>query len=253
MKHDNRGNNFGHYSITSQFILKIFSHFQSRQHHISPGYFFPGVQTAYRMFRLWHITNASYLCHQSQQCPQIHEYIVNRYKSRSRRNSLAIGATGVGSVRYDTGHGRAGQAIFHHDLRSFGGDAGLQSFSYLRFKDVKDRLASAGLAGLASYGLFNTLYYCIALILCWPAMAPPERGQGLTRAATVILKTFAVIWTGSQITKLPRAICALLCTPLMDAGMTLVQRVLGLKSKKTVREGSHCACMCTVYICAYCR
>ncbi|CAI5504646.1 unnamed protein product [Closterium sp. Naga37s-1] len=70
---------------------------------------------------------------------------------------------------------------------------------------VLEKLQSFGVAGVLSYGLFNTVYYIFAFLFVFLYAAPSPRGLGFAAAARNFLKVFAVVWAGSQVTKLVRA------------------------------------------------
>lgn len=99
---------------------------------------------------------------------------------------------------------------------------------------VRERLAAAGLAGLVAYGLLNTLYYTGAFLLCWFTVSKAPSGQGVAAAAAAVAKTLAVVWAGSQVTKVPRAGAALLAVPAVDALLAFVRDRLRLGSKRDV-------------------
>lgn len=46
-----------------------------------------------------------------------------------------------------------------------------------------------------------------------------------------------LVWAGSQVTKAPRAAAALMLAPLVDRGMAWLQRILGLRTRRSVRLG----------------
>jgi len=80
----------------------------------------------------------------------------------------------------------------------------------------KERLAAYGLSGVASYGLFNTLYYFFSFLAVITSLPKPAAIDSLSLALRHVFKLLAIVWAGSQITKVPRAACALACAPLMD-------------------------------------
>jgi len=99
---------------------------------------------------------------------------------------------------------------------------------------LKAKLAAAGLSGVASYGIFNTLYYTIAFILVWYGVARVPKGQGIAVAAAAATKTLAIVWAGSQVTKLPRAGAALLAAPAVDKLLSFLKHTFRLKGKQQV-------------------
>ena len=98
-------------------------------------------------------------------------------------------------------------------------------------RSISERLAAYGLSGVASYGLFNTLYYVASGPIA-VATFPRPAVDTLAAALQHVLKLLAVVWAGSQVTKLPRAACALACAPLMDRLLGWISGVLLLKGGK---------------------
>lgn len=96
---------------------------------------------------------------------------------------------------------------------------------------VRDRLAAAGLAGIVAYGIFNTLYYTVAFLMVFNLAKVPS-GQGLAASAQAAAKILAVVWAGSQVTKLARAGAALLAVPFVDALLKLIKQKFNLNSKR---------------------
>jgi hypothetical protein len=113
------------------------------------------------------------------------------------------------------------------------GKTGTVSFSNTSEKSpsVFDRLASAGLAGVVAYGIFNTVYYTAAFLMVFKLAKVPS-GQGLAASAQAVAKILAVVWAGSQVTKLARAGAALLAVPFVDALLDFIKRKFKLASKK---------------------
>ncbi len=98
-------------------------------------------------------------------------------------------------------------------------------------RSIQERLAAYGLSGVASYGLFNTLYYVVSGSIA-VATIPRPAVDTLAAALQHVLKLLAVVWAGSQVTKLPRAACALACAPLMDRLLDWISKAVGLKGGK---------------------
>ncbi|KAH7619064.1 hypothetical protein Ndes2526B_g06016 [Nannochloris sp. 'desiccata'] len=96
---------------------------------------------------------------------------------------------------------------------------------------LRDRLAAAGLAGIVAYGIFNTLYYTVAFLMVFKLAKVPS-GQGIAASAQAALKILAVVWAGSQVTKVARAGAALLAVPFVDALLDLIKRKFSLGSKR---------------------
>ncbi|XP_060964204.1 uncharacterized protein LOC133033473 isoform X3 [Cannabis sativa] len=64
------------------------------------------------------------------------------------------------------------------------------------------KLKRYGIAGVLSYGLLNTAYYLTTFLVVW------------------FLKIMAMVWAGSQVTKIFRAGGALALAPFVDRGLT---------------------------------
>ena len=67
-------------------------------------------------------------------------------------------------------------------------------------------------------------------------MANFESGQGIVPAAQAVAKVLAVVWAGSQATKLIRAGLALAITPFTDKLLEFIKEKLNLASKRDVSE-----------------
>lgn len=98
-------------------------------------------------------------------------------------------------------------------------------------RSIQERLATYGLSGVASYGLFNTLYYVVVGSIAVATIPRPDVDT-VAAALQHVLKLLAVVWAGSQVTKLPRAACALACAPLMDRFLGWISKVVGLRGGK---------------------
>ena len=85
-----------------------------------------------------------------------------------------------------------------------------------------------------AYGLCNTLYYTFAFLLIWFTVAKVPSGQGLAGSAKATAATFALVWAGSQISKIPRAAAALLAAPIVDVLLEKVKTQFKLDSKRDV-------------------
>ena len=98
---------------------------------------------------------------------------------------------------------------------------------------MQRQLQELGVAGVAAYGLLNTFYYASAFLYVWFCIAKVPPGAGLAAAARAFVATLALVWGGSQVTKLPRAAAAVMLAPLVDRGMDRLQRLLRLPSKRS--------------------
>ncbi|XP_062006324.1 uncharacterized protein LOC133723494 [Rosa rugosa] len=82
------------------------------------------------------------------------------------------------------------------------------------------KLRRYGIAGLLSYGLLNTAYYLTTFLFVWFYVAPTPGRMGYLAAAQRFLKIMAMVWAGSQVTKLIRAGGALALAPFVDRGLS---------------------------------
>ncbi|GMY22848.1 gag-pol polyprotein/retrotransposon [Fagus crenata] len=82
------------------------------------------------------------------------------------------------------------------------------------------RLKRYGISGILSYGLLNTAYYLTTFLLVWFYVAPAPGRMGYLAAVERFLKVMAMVWAGSQVTKLVRAGGALALAPLVDRGLS---------------------------------
>ena len=110
---------------------------------------------------------------------------------------------------------RRGSAKHRNIVIAQGGD-GRTPGGTTSSSSYKQRLAAYGLSGVASYGVFNALYYCVSLLAVITSLPKPAAIDSLSLALRHVFKLLAIVWAGSQITKVPRAACALACAPLMD-------------------------------------
>lgn len=96
----------------------------------------------------------------------------------------------------------------------------------------KERLAAFGISGVASYGLFNTLYYFFSFLAVLISLPKPPNIDSISIALQHVLKLLAIVWAGSQVTKLPRAACALACAPLVEKLLDRISSALRFKGGK---------------------
>uniref|UniRef100_A0A0E0M1S3 Uncharacterized protein n=1 Tax=Oryza punctata TaxID=4537 RepID=A0A0E0M1S3_ORYPU len=82
-----------------------------------------------------------------------------------------------------------------------------------------ERLKRYGAAGVLSYGLLNTVYYVTTFLLVWFYFSPAPGKMGYTAAVERFLKLMAMVWAGSQVTKILRAGGALALAPFVDRGL----------------------------------
>ncbi|KAL9349368.1 hypothetical protein Peur_056623 [Populus x canadensis] len=86
--------------------------------------------------------------------------------------------------------------------------------------DLLKKLKRYGISGILSYGLLNTAYYLTTFLLVWFYVAPAPGKMGYFAAAERFLKVMAMVWAGSQVTKLVRAGGALALAPFVDRGLS---------------------------------
>ncbi|BDA49605.1 hypothetical protein COCOBI_14-2240 [Coccomyxa sp. Obi] len=193
---------------------------------------------------------------------------------RRRRTTILVAQAASGSQGLAKFHGGVGMVAFGSSLghirspaadvtelakaansgslsgvASFHGGTGAASFcSPVAPKNVpslglKERLQAYGLAGIVAYGLLNTLYYTAMFTYMWTVVYKVPRGLGFAAAARKFVEVFGITWAGSQLTKAARAGGALLLAPLVDKGLTGLQRTLHLKSRRAAFLYTVVACL----------
>ncbi|KAK9735080.1 hypothetical protein RND81_04G182300 [Saponaria officinalis] len=85
---------------------------------------------------------------------------------------------------------------------------------------VLEQLKRYGVSGILSYGLLNTAYYLTTFLTVWFYFAPAPGKMGYLSAVSRFLKVMAMVWAGSQVTKLFRAAGALALAPIVDKGLS---------------------------------
>ncbi|KAL3679205.1 hypothetical protein R1sor_022161 [Riccia sorocarpa] len=98
-------------------------------------------------------------------------------------------------------------------------------------KKLVESLKRYGVAGMLSYGLLNTVYYLVTFLFVWFYVSPSEGGLGFIPAAQRFVKLFAMVWAGSQVTKLIRAAGALSLAPFVDRGLNWFTARFNFKSR----------------------
>ncbi|XP_074312367.1 uncharacterized protein LOC141647899 [Silene latifolia] len=83
-----------------------------------------------------------------------------------------------------------------------------------------EQLKRYGASGVLSYGLLNTAYYLTTFLAVWFYFAPAPGKMGYLAAVSRFLKVMAMVWAGSQVTKLFRAAGALALAPIVDKGLS---------------------------------
>ncbi|GMH33367.1 hypothetical protein BSKO_01201 [Bryopsis sp. KO-2023] len=94
------------------------------------------------------------------------------------------------------------------------------------------KLQAFGLAGIAAYGILNTLYYTCAFVLVWGFVVKPQPGLGIAAASTKFVEVMGLVWAGSQVTKLLRLGGALLFAPIVDKALEFIRTKLKLPNKQ---------------------
>ncbi|KAM3233284.1 hypothetical protein P3L10_018643 [Capsicum annuum] len=96
---------------------------------------------------------------------------------------------------------------------------------------ILTRLRRYGVAGVLSYGLLNTAYYLTTFLIVWFYVAPSPGRMGYLPAVERFLKVMAMVWAGSQVTKLIRAGGALALAPFVDRGLSWFTTKMKFKSQ----------------------
>ncbi|KAG6394955.1 hypothetical protein SASPL_145546 [Salvia splendens] len=117
--------------------------------------------------------------------------------------------------------------------------------------EILARLKRYGISGVLSYGLLNTAYYLTTfLVVCYTLICqtalnsdflteltdrfyvtPAPAKMGYLAAAERFLKVMAMVWAGSQVTKLIRAGGALALSPFVDRGLSWFTNKMGFESQ----------------------
>ncbi|CAA2949280.1 uncharacterized protein LOC105167836 [Olea europaea subsp. europaea] len=97
--------------------------------------------------------------------------------------------------------------------------------------EIMERLKRYGISGILSYGLLNTVYYLTTFLVVWFYVSPAPARMGYLAAVERFLKVMAMVWAGSQVTKLVRAGGALALAPLVDRGLSWFTVKFNFKSQ----------------------
>ncbi|XP_042028784.1 uncharacterized protein LOC121775793 isoform X2 [Salvia splendens] len=97
--------------------------------------------------------------------------------------------------------------------------------------EILVRLKRYGISGILSYGLLNTAYYLTTFLVVWFYVAPAPAKMGYLAAAERFLKVMAMVWAGSQVTKLIRAGGALALAPFVDRGLSWFTNKMGFETQ----------------------
>ncbi|XP_014498863.1 uncharacterized protein LOC106759970 isoform X1 [Vigna radiata var. radiata] len=90
----------------------------------------------------------------------------------------------------------------------------------MTINEIMKKLRRYGVSGILSYGLLNTAYYLTTFLFVWFYIAPAPAKMGYAAAVQRFLKVMAMVWAGSQVTKLIRAGGALALAPFVDRGLS---------------------------------
>ncbi|KAJ0831393.1 hypothetical protein HanPSC8_Chr15g0666511 [Helianthus annuus] len=99
--------------------------------------------------------------------------------------------------------------------------------------EILEKLRRYGISGILSYGLLNTAYYLTAFLVAWFYIAPAPAKMGYWAAVKRFVKLMAMVWAGSQVTKLVRLGGALALAPVVDKGLTWFMAKFKFKSQAT--------------------
>tara|TARA_B100000768_G_scaffold179960_1_gene198797 strand:+ start:15 stop:578 length:564 start_codon:yes stop_codon:yes gene_type:complete len=109
-----------------------------------------------------------------------------------------------------------------------------------RVKDMASQIKALGLAGFTAYGIFNTAYYTLAFTTAWSIRSVPAN-IGIAATWRIAGEVMALVWAGSQVTKLARAGMALALAPKIDGFMNQWSEKWG-KSKEFIFVGITLGC-----------
>lgn len=109
-----------------------------------------------------------------------------------------------------------------------------------RAKDMASQIKALGLAGFTAYGIFNTAYYTLAFTTAWSIRSVPSN-IGIAATWRIAGEVMALVWAGSQVTKLARAGMALALAPKIDGFMNQWSEKWG-KSKEFIFVGITLGC-----------
>ena len=90
-----------------------------------------------------------------------------------------------------------------------------------RVSSLAAQVKDLGMAGMTAYGVLNTLYYTLAFTTAWSFRAIPAN-LSFAAAFRVAGECMALVWAGSQVTKIARLGLAVAGAPKMDEGIKSV-------------------------------
>lgn len=106
-------------------------------------------------------------------------------------------------------------------------------------KSLQQKLANAGTAGIAAYGFLNGVYYSSVMTVVWIASVKELKTslsavQLLSQRTPIVLahmsKVIALVWAGSQITKLFRLSGAIVLSPVADKVLNWITSKFNIQS-----------------------
>ncbi|XP_019156358.1 PREDICTED: uncharacterized protein LOC109153062 [Ipomoea nil] len=133
----------------------------------------------------------------------------------------------------DSDNNANGPPESQHSLQEQEGaaDAGNNLGGSLSVKEIVKKLRRYGISGVLSYGLLNTAYYLTTFLVVWIYVAPAPVKMGYLATVKRFFKILAMVWAGSQVTKLARAGGALALAPFVDRGLAWFTAKFGFKSQ----------------------
>ncbi|KAI3824600.1 hypothetical protein L1987_06064 [Smallanthus sonchifolius] len=134
------------------------------------------------------------------------------------KHSQITGRLHLRCVRGDDLHGLSDPASSSMEQEGSGENNGSQGKSSSS-SEILEKLRRYGISGILSYGLLNTVYYLSAFLVAWFYIAPAPGKMGYWAAVKRFVKLMAMVWAGSQVTKLARAGGALALAPVVDKGL----------------------------------
>ena len=90
-----------------------------------------------------------------------------------------------------------------------------------RVSALAAQVKDLGMAGMTAYGILNTLYYTLAFTTAWSFRVIPAN-LSFAAAFRVAGECMALVWAGSQVTKIARLGLAVAGAPKMDHGIKSV-------------------------------
>ena len=130
--------------------------------------------------------------------------------------------------------GPAPSAASSSRMNPFAYVASLVSAYSSRSRELAARMKSLGLAGFTAYGINNTVYYTLAFTAAWTLRGiPPESAATLGATFRAAGEVMALVWAGSQVTKLARFALAIAMAPKIDERMEAWGRETGWGKERT--------------------